>query len=164
MAPLVRGLADKDAALLMWATGPRLDFAIRLMEAWGFDYSTIAYLWVKTTKAAEQEFRSPKLLASWDDFTALLPAKGPGSYTQSNVEPVLLGRRGKSLAVKRLPHSQVIFAPRGEHSRKPDIVRERIVELFGDRPRVELFCRHPASGWDVFGHGVDGRDIREAMA
>jgi site-specific DNA-methyltransferase (adenine-specific) len=164
MAPKIKEISAKDAVCLMWATGPRLDFAMELMQLWGFKYSTIAYLWVKTTKAAESEFRSPKLIASWDDFTRLLPAKGPGGYTQSNVEPVLLGRRGKSLTVKNLPHSQVIFAPRAEHSRKPVEVRERIEELFGDRPRVELFCRYPAPGWDAHGHGVDGRDIREALA
>lgn len=163
MAPQVQAITDQDAVMLMWATMPRLDFGIELLRAWGFKYSTVAYCWVKTTKAAEMEFRKPKLLSNWDDFTRLLPAKGPGGYTQSNVEAVLLGTRGKSLTVKPLPHSQLIFAPRREHSRKPDEVRDRIVELFGDRTRVEMFARFPAPGWDAFGHGVDGRDIREAL-
>lgn len=164
MAPQIKAITDRDAAMLMWATMPRLDFGMELLRAWGFKYSTVAYVWVKTTQAAEQEFKQPKLLSSWDEFTRILPAKGPGGYTSSNVEIVLLGTRGKSITVKRLPHSQLIFAPRREHSRKPDEVRDRIVELFGDRPRVELFCRFPAPGWDAHGNHLDGKDIRESLA
>ena len=51
--------------------------------------------------------------------------------------------------------SSVIIAPREEHSKKPDIVREKIVELFGDLPRIELFARQPTPGWDVWGNEVD---------
>ncbi len=41
-----------------------------------------------------------------------------------------------------------------EHSKKPDVVRERIVELFGDLPRVELFARQQIEGWDSFGNEI----------
>jgi N6-adenosine-specific RNA methylase IME4 len=44
-----------------------------------------------------------------------------------------------------------IFAPREEHSKKPDVVRDKIVELFGDLPRIELFARQETPGWDVWG-------------
>ena len=50
--------------------------------------------------------------------------------------------------------SSAILAPRREHSRKPDEVRERIVELFGDIPRVELFARQKVAGWDSWGNEV----------
>lgn len=36
---------------------------------------------------------------------------------------------------------QVIISHIEEHSKKPDIVRNRIIELVGDLPRVELFAR-----------------------
>ena len=41
-----------------------------------------------------------------------------------------------------------------EHSRKPDTVRKRIVELVGDLPRIELFAREKPDGWDVWGNEV----------
>lgn len=50
-----------------------------------------------------------------------------------------------------------------EHSKKPDVVRERIVELCGDLPRIELFARQRYEGWDCLGDEIDGRDIREAI-
>lgn len=161
MAEQVKAIADKNCALLMWATFPRLDFGIELLKAWGFRYSTVAFVWVKTTHRAREKFSN--WLVRWDDFLKLLPATGPGAYTASNVEIVLLGVRG-SMPPKKRMQGQLIFAPRREHSRKPDEVRERIVEIWGDVPRCEMFCRHPAEGWDSFGHGVDGRDIREVLA
>jgi hypothetical protein len=46
---------------------------------------------------------------------------------------------------------QVVMTPRREHSRKPDQVADRIVELLGDVPRIELFARGSRPGWDVWG-------------
>ncbi|MFA5646648.1 MAG: MT-A70 family methyltransferase, partial [Candidatus Ratteibacteria bacterium] len=51
--------------------------------------------------------------------------------------------------------SSVIISPRREHSRKPDEVRDKIVELFGDLPRIELFARQKTPGWDVWGNEVE---------
>lgn len=65
------------------------------------------------------------------------------------------------LAVKGKPKrianniSQLIFAPLQEHSKKPDIVREKIIELLGDVPRIELFARQKTEGWDVWGNEVE---------
>jgi site-specific DNA-methyltransferase (adenine-specific) len=40
------------------------------------------------------------------------------------------------------------------HSEKPPEVRERIVTLMGDIPRVELFARVKTEGWSVWGNEV----------
>lgn len=42
-----------------------------------------------------------------------------------------------------------------EHSHKPAIVRENIVRLFGDLPRIELFARQKVEGWDCWGNEVE---------
>jgi len=78
---------------------------------------------------------------------------GIGSYTRSNAEVCLLGIKGK---MKVISHkvSSAILSPIREHSRKPDEARERIVELFGDLPRIELFARQKFDGWDVWGNEV----------
>ena len=48
---------------------------------------------------------------------------------------------------------QLIISPRREHSRKPDEIKDRIVELMGDVPRIELFARHsPDDAWDYWGN------------
>ena len=59
--------------------------------------------------------------------------------------------------------SSTIIAPREKHSKKPDIVRDKIVELFGDIPRIELFARQTSEGWDVLGNEIDGEDLRTIL-
>lgn len=127
-------LAADNSVLILWATFPSLPQAIDLMKAWGFTYKTCAFTWVKTYAKSGKPF------------------VGMGYYTRANPEIALLGTRGKPLP--RLSHSvrQLIVSPVREHSRKPDEVRDRIVELFGDLPRIELFARGPAApGWDTWG-------------
>ena len=50
-----------------------------------------------------------------------------------------------------------------DKSKKPDEIRDRIVELCGDVPRIELFEREKFEGWDCLGDAIDGKDIREAI-
>lgn len=166
MGPLVTAIAEKDAALLLWATMPRLPLAVEVIKAWGFRYATAAFVWEKVTKNGQ-------------------PWGGPGTYTASNIELLLLGVRGKMPPVRKLKkqvirHAQLrypagtpaLILPDGKskrmagkiiHSAKPEVFREAIVEVFGDLPRVELFCRRPAEGWDAFGNQLDGMDIRESL-
>ena len=49
---------------------------------------------------------------------------------------------------------QFIISPVEEHSKKPDVTRDKIIELAGALPRVELFARQKASVWDVWGNEV----------
>jgi N6-adenosine-specific RNA methylase IME4 len=48
---------------------------------------------------------------------------------------------------------QVVMAPVGEHSAKPDEVRRRIERLLNG-PYLELFARKPVEGWTVWGNEV----------
>lgn len=146
--PVGRDLAASSAVLFMWVTGPHLASGLTVMDGWGFSYSTIAFTWVKTNKN------------QGDEWT------GPGFYTRSNQELVLLGTRGKVLHPANKAVKQVIRAPhpRDEagkiiHSRKPAELRERIVTLMGDLPRVELFAREAAPGWHAIGNQL-GEEAR----
>lgn len=132
----VKDIADKNSVCFMWVTFPKLKEGIELLEKWGFKYKTVAFTWVKKNKNNDSYFM------------------GMGYYTRSNAEICLLGIKGKPL--KRFSHSvkQVIDAKIMEHSRKPDEVRNRIVELFGNIPRIELFARQYAEGWDCWGNEV----------
>tara|TARA_R110001592_G_scaffold346314_1_gene638850 strand:+ start:944 stop:1468 length:525 start_codon:yes stop_codon:yes gene_type:complete len=125
-------LAD-DCILFMWATAPLMPEAIHTIKCWGFDYKTIAFTWIKKNKkATDTNF--------W----------GMGSWTRSNPEFCLIATRGKPKCVSHSIHS-VIETPIQEHSKKPDIVRDKIVELCGDKKRTELFARMKVDGWESMG-------------
>ena len=126
-------LAADDCALFLWATFPMLREALDLIEAWGFKYKTIAFNWVKQNKSGAGLF--------W----------GLGNWTRSNSEICLLAIKGKPKRVSAAVHS-VVMTPVQRHSQKPDEVRERIVKLVGDVPRIELFARQSAPGWDCWGN------------
>ena len=76
-----------------------------------------------------------------------------GWYTKSNSEICLIGVKGKPLK-KSNKVSQIVETVRTKHSEKPPIVREKIVEFVGDLPRIELFARQHAYGWDCWGDEV----------
>jgi N6-adenosine-specific RNA methylase IME4 len=142
MAPMVDSLAEKNCYLYMWATCPKLVSAVALGNAWGFTFRTVAYVWVKVTKNSQ-------ILS--DRVCVANTIIGCGSHERSNTELCLLFGRG---SVKRVDATvpQVIFAPRRQHSRKPDEARQRIMRCRGDIPRIELFAREAAPGWDVWGN------------
>ena len=129
----VKNIADDDCVLFLWVTYPILQDAFRVIEAWGFKYSTAAFVWVKKNKQKDTPFF------------------GNGAWTRANSELCLRATKGN---VMRLDAgvSQVVESPIEEHSKKPDCVRELITRLVGELPRVELFCRNPADGWDVWGN------------
>lgn len=159
LGPLLERVLAPDAYLFMWATSPRLDSALKLGESWGFEYVTQAFVWVKTTKTG-------------------LPFYGTGAYTGSNVEPVLLFRRGgrrykcwHSNGGGAFKPGQVVMAPHPTdsngkkiHSRKPAIVREHLDRWLPVVPRLELFATERSEGWVSLGHALSGLDIHEELA
>ena len=46
----VADICDKDAILFMWATFPQLKEALQVIEAWGFKYRPIGFVWLKQNK------------------------------------------------------------------------------------------------------------------
>ena len=141
----VGALAADDCALLLWAVWPELDGALQVINAWGFEYKTHGFLWVKTTESAESITLDGAGL-HW----------GMGYATRSNTEVCLLAKRGEPLRLDEGVHS-VIVAPAGQHSAKPDEAYRRIQRLYPG-PYLELFARRPRDGWTVWGNEVDGYD------
>ena len=78
---------------------------------------------------------------------------GLGYWTRANNEICLLATKGRPKR-KSMGVHQVVMDKIRDHSRKPDCVRDRIVELCGDLPRIELFARQKTKGWDVWGNEV----------
>lgn len=144
MALPVDKIADKDCILFLWITFPCLKEGIEVMERWGFKYKTCGFNWVKRNKKKNTYFM------------------GLGFWTRSNSEVCLIGTKGQPKRVSKSV-SQICDARITEHSRKPAEIRERIVELCGELPRIELFARDKVKGWDSLGDEIDGKDIREAL-
>jgi site-specific DNA-methyltransferase (adenine-specific) len=144
----VQALAAASCHLHLWAVCPLIQDAITVMNKWGFKYATVEFVWVKMNRG---KYRDNMLFSidDWRDVTAFLP----GFYTGSNIELVLLGTRGRPFRhADGCKDSQVIFAPNGEHSRKPDDVHKRIDHMYPDGNKLELFARRPYHGWDCFGN------------
>lgn len=166
MAPLVKGITAKRAMMFMWVTKPRLDFGVDLLRAWGFKYTTTPFVWIKTTHEARRAYEQLSLKGlrtPWEEFLEVFSRKGLGSYTNDSTEFVICGRKGKILDRNFNLPDGTIFEPITEHSRKPEIVRQRLEEWIVAERRLEMFCRFPAPGWEVTGNGVVDEDIRDSL-
>lgn len=123
----VDGIAAADCVLFMWATSPKLAEAFQVLRAWGFEYRTCA-VWDKQKIGMGYYFRQQHellLVATRGEIPTPLPANRPAS---------------------------VFSFPRGSHSSKPHEVAEMIEAMYPELPKVELFCRSPRDGWEVWGN------------
>lgn len=134
----VADYAAKNSVLLMWATYPKLEDALAVVKAWEFEYKTVAFTWVKQNPSG-MGFKV-----------------GLGYHTRGNAEICLLATRGYGLRRVDKSVMQLVIAPVGEHSQKPDEVRDRIKRLYGDVPRLELFARQRRPGFSIWGNQAPG--------
>lgn len=132
----VGGVTDTNCVLFMWVTMPKLNECFELIKSWGFQYKTVAFTWVKLNKVS------------------MTPFIGMGNWTRANAEVCLLAIKGKPKRISASV-SSIVMTPIERHSKKPDEVKKRIVQLMGNLPRLEMFARYKTEGWDVFGNEVD---------
>ena len=132
----IKELADENCVLFLWVTMPKLNECFEVIKKWGFEYKTVAFTWVKLNKIKPTPF------------------VGMGRWTRSNAEVCLLATKGKPKRTSASVYS-IVMTPIERHSKKPQEVRNRIVKLMGDLPRIELFARQKTEGWDVWGNEVE---------
>ena len=126
----VKDITEDDCLLFMWTSSPHLDQAIELGTEWGFKYITIAFVWDKQKV-------------------------NPSYYTMSQVEICLLFKKGKIPQPRGKRNiRQFISSCREKHSKKPDEVRDRIVEMFPIQSKIELIARDTYEGWDSWGNEI----------
>ena len=128
----VSKLAKDNSILFLWATFPKIQEALDTIKAWGFEYKTAGFVWIKKNKNGSNFF-------------------GVGWYTKSNAEVCLIATKGKPPKQSNKV-SQIIETIREEHSKKPQQARDKIIEFCGDLPRIELFARQSVAGWDCWGN------------
>tara|TARA_R100000664_G_C2671912_1_gene83593 strand:+ start:39 stop:593 length:555 start_codon:yes stop_codon:yes gene_type:complete len=132
----VKDITDKDCILFLWTTDSHLLESIEVMKSWNFHYKTIGFTWVKKYNSGSYCYNF-------------------GAYTLKSTEICLIGLKGKLKNLKKSNNVKgLVFAERTKHSKKPDCVRDKILELCGDLPRIELFARQRVEGWDFWGNEV----------
>lgn len=140
----VNKITANDCFLFIWVTMPKLNEVFNIINAYGFTYKTCAFTWIKKNKISNSWFF------------------GMGRWTRSNAELCLLATKGNPKRISA-SISSIIDTPIEKHSKKPAIIRDKIIKLCGDLPRIELFARDKIDGWYSLGYDVDGRDIRESI-
>lgn len=127
----VKDIAVSNSVCYLWITGPHLPYGAAVLKAWGFTYSTVAFVWYKE-------------------------AVNPGFYTMSSCEYVLVGKRGSIPKPRGSRNEQQFYAEeRTHHSAKPAEIRNRITKMHPTQKRIELFARLNVFGWDNWGDQVD---------
>lgn len=143
--PIKDLIHPEGAVLFMWVTWPHIFSATQVLDAWGFQYSGLAWEWDKFNPETGKR------------------AFGGGYITRKNLEPCIVART-PNFKVKEHRKSQsvrdLIRSPRREHSRKPDEQYRWIEELF-DGPYLELYARQEWPGWDAAGWEVDKFQVTE---
>lgn len=126
----IKDILNDNCLLFLWVVSPMLDDCIDVLKSWGFKYSTIGFIWHKQKT-------------------------NPGSYTMSECEICLIGKKGKIPQPRGARNvRQFLSEMRTKHSTKPKEVRNRIEKMFPEQSKIELFAREKSDGWDVWGNEV----------
>lgn len=139
----IKEITDNNAVCFIWTPQSRILDCIKVMEAWGFKFVTVAFYWHKKYESGETAYTfAPTTLKS--------------------MELVLYGTKGKVSQLKQCNNIRdYIDSVRTIHSRKPKEVRDRIDKLFGQLKKVELFATEKIDGWICWGDSIDGKRIEE---
>lgn len=124
----VPSLCADDCLMFMWVVSPMLDDGIDVLKHWGFDFTTVGFVWYKERT-------------------------NPGHYTMSSTELVIIGKRGKIPTPRGARDvKQFLSQTRGKHSQKPSQIRSRIDQMFPTQNKLEMFARTATPGWHVWGN------------
>ena len=177
----ISNIMDDNSVIVVWVTFPKLCDtyegkydAMSMIKSWNYKPVTALFVWIKLNRKAHiiNEDADPYWEEDKGDPNRYEHIKtkdiysGLGRYTNSNVEFAIVARRGKGLPRLAKNVKQLIFAPIGNHSAKPQEQYNRLYRLFGDVPRIELFARSinpPPQGWDFTGLESTGEDIRDFL-
>jgi N6-adenosine-specific RNA methylase IME4 len=127
----VNKISNENCLLFLWVVSPKLDAGINTGIKWGFDFSTIAFVWEKEKPC-------------------------PGFYTLSSCELCLVFKKGLIPSPRgSRSEKQFLMQKKTRHSAKPDEIRKRIERMFPIQSKIELFARDKYPGWDVWGNDSD---------
>ena len=127
-------IADEQCVCVCWTTDAHLEVALDMLRNNGFTYKTVCFVWDKVKPTV-------------------------GKWNVKRCEIALLATKGTAHGLLRsFKTQQLIVSPKTEHSAKPPEAYERLNEMFGDVPKIELFARRTCEGWDCWGNQAPGED------
>ena len=135
----VKSIADDDCVLFMWFCETSLPDALEVIKSWGFRYVNFAFIWNKKEKSGKDVCYY-------------------GGWTMRGSEIVMLGVKGNihsKIVSHKVRQKTEAIRDKRFHSRKPQEIKDKIVDLMGDLPRIELFARQKTEGWDCWGNEVE---------
>lgn len=140
----IKQVLNPKSIVFIWATGPRLDFAIELGKSWGLHYRGMAFVWVKTkqdgTPIKAQGVR-PSIIKPLTEYVLSFSTVKEGRPLKLHDESI----------VQTIFEEEVIYSPKEEHSRKPKKVQESIDQMYPNNSKVELFAREQYKDWVCWG-------------
>jgi N6-adenosine-specific RNA methylase IME4 len=123
-----------DCVLFLWATAPKLEESLEVLNAWGFRYRTHLI---------------------WDKKVI-----GMGYWFRSQHEILLVGTKGNiSPPIATMRISSIFVEKRREHSQKPDSIRKLIEKWYPEKAKLEMFCRQRHNGWNTQGNQLS-KDVQ----
>jgi N6-adenosine-specific RNA methylase IME4 len=122
----IKELSDENAHLYLWCPNSLLPQALDVMKCWGFEFKTVI-TWVKHRSIF-------------------------GYYFKGQSEQLLFGVRGK-LPPQNRCQVTIINGKVTKHSKKP-FEQYSLIEQVSPFPRLELFAREKAKGWDSWGNEI----------
>jgi len=131
----VKNIASDNAILFLWCVDNKIPIISKLMEAWGFKFKCIGFIWYKKAKTTRGN-------------SATFP-----NFTRRSCEYCFIGTRGKFRTISKRV-DQLVSITKKTHSAKPPIFRTLICELCGNLSRIELFSRERTEGWEAWGNEV----------
>jgi N6-adenosine-specific RNA methylase IME4 len=137
LRPMFDLIAAKDCVVCWWVYGPRVPDSLEVLRKCQFEFTTELLVWQKVDK---RPF-------------------GTGKTTRKVVENAWGAKRGKGVPIRDHAVSQLIRAPRGEHSEKPDEAYAALERLYGDVRRMDLFATKHRPGWFAWGRAVAGIEV-----
>lgn len=138
----VRDWLDEPSVVFLWTTQSKMGLAYKCIENWGLWERGPAFIWVKTRKSDGQPIGAmgvrPSIVKPTTEFVLAASTK----------------KKGRPLPIADEGVPQVVLAPRGAHSQKPEMVQDRIEKLYPYASRAELFARRRRNGWDCYGDEI----------
>jgi len=122
----IKDISEENAILFIWVTSPILEDSLKVIKSWGFEYKT-SFVWDKVKH-------------------------NMGHYNSIRHEFLFVCTRGSCTPDVKKLFDSVIVEERTEHSKKPEIFRQMIDELYPYGKRIELFARTKIDGWEIFGN------------
>lgn len=122
--------AAKNAVLFLWATPPMLCYALRVLEAWGFEYRS-HMVWYKDRLST-------------------------GYWVRGQHELLLIGVKGKNVPAPAMGDqpTSVMAGAVGKHSEKPASFAKLILRMYPSQDRLEMFARKRRKGFTPWGNEV----------